>query len=81
LQKLTTTKVIDAEEEDDHPRPVAATIATIAAASLVDRAGDEEPAMSPDREEWMSLKWREMGDLDLEVRGPLLYTVAKFGAR
>jgi hypothetical protein len=32
LQKLTTTKVIDVEEEEDHPRPVAAATATVAAA-------------------------------------------------
>jgi hypothetical protein len=43
LQKLTTTEVINAEEEDDHPRPVA--VAVVAAASLADRAGEEESAM------------------------------------
>ena len=75
MLKLTTTGVINAEEEDDKPRPVAA------AASLADRAGEEEPAMSLDREGWMRSKWGEMGDLDLAVRAPPLYTVAKFGAR
>jgi hypothetical protein len=39
LQKLTITEVMDAEEEDDHPRPVAATTAAVVAASLADRAG------------------------------------------
>jgi hypothetical protein len=56
LQKLNTTEVIDADEEDDHPRPVAAATATVAAASLVDRAGEEDPAMLLDRERWMSSK-------------------------
>jgi hypothetical protein len=45
--------VIDAEEEDDNPRPV------VAAANLADRAGEEEPAMSLDRKGWMSSKWEE----------------------
>jgi hypothetical protein len=76
LQKLTTTEVIDAEEEDDHPRLVAA----VAATSLTDRAGEVEPAMSLYRERWMSSKW-ENGDLDLPVREPPLYTVAKIQAR
>jgi hypothetical protein len=57
LQKLTTTEVIDTEEEEDHPQPVAAATAAIAAASLADRAGEEESAMSLDREGWMSSKW------------------------
>jgi hypothetical protein len=39
LQNLTTTEVIDAEEEDDHLWPVTAATATVAAASLADRAG------------------------------------------
>jgi hypothetical protein len=57
LQKLTTSEVICAEEVDDNPWPVAT-------ASLANRAGDEEPAMSLDQEGWMSLKWWEMEDLD-----------------
>jgi hypothetical protein len=58
LQKLTTTKVINAEEEDDNLWPVAAATANVTAASLVDRAGDEESVMSldRDREGWMSSK-------------------------
>jgi hypothetical protein len=70
LQKLTTTVVIDAEEEDDHPRPVVAAIANVAAASLVDRASEEEPTISLDREGWMSSKWEKMRDLNLTVREP-----------
>jgi hypothetical protein len=80
LQKLTTTKVIDAEEEDDHSRPVAAATATVAAASLANRAGEEELDMSLDQEGWMSSKWGEMGDLYLAMREPPVYTVAKFQA-
>jgi hypothetical protein len=72
LQKFTTTEVINAEEEDDHPRPVAA-------ASLVDRAGEEQPAMSLNQKGWMSSKWGKLGDLDLAVRA--LYVVAKFETR
>jgi hypothetical protein len=30
LKKLTTTKVIDVEEENDHPWPVAAAIPAVA---------------------------------------------------
>jgi hypothetical protein len=56
LQNLTTTKVIDAEEEDDYPRPVAAATTIVAAASFVDRAGEEELAMALDQEGWMSSK-------------------------
>jgi hypothetical protein len=59
LQKLTITKVINAEEEDDNPLQV-----TTATASLTGRAGEEEPAMSLDQE---GLK---MGDLDLALREP-----------
>jgi hypothetical protein len=81
LQKLTTTEVIDAYEEDNNPRPVAASTANIAAASLIDRASDKESGMSLDLEGWMSPKWLEIGDLHLAVREPPLYTVAKFEAR
>jgi hypothetical protein len=52
LQKLTTTGVIDADE-DDKPWPVTAATTNIAAASLADRAGEDEPAMSLDRDGWM----------------------------
>jgi hypothetical protein len=55
---VTTTKVIDAEEEDDHPRLVA--VAT-AAVSLTDRAGDEESAISIDRERVDELEMGENG--------------------
>jgi hypothetical protein len=79
LLKLTTTRVIDAEEEDENPRPVAAATANVAAASLAIRASEEESATSLDREGWMSSKWAKVGDLDLAVREPPLYTVAKFG--
>lgn len=54
---MSTTEVIDAEEEDDHPRPVAAATAAVATVSLTDRAGEVQPAMSLDRERWMSSKW------------------------
>jgi hypothetical protein len=40
----------------------------VATTSLADRAGEEEPAISLDREGWMSSKWGGMGDLDLPVR-------------
>jgi histidinol-phosphate/aromatic aminotransferase/cobyric acid decarboxylase-like protein len=58
---VTTTEVINAEDEDDHPRPVAAATAATAAASLADRAGEEEWAMLLDRERWMSSKWGKWG--------------------
>jgi hypothetical protein len=49
--------VIDTEEEDGSSRLVAAATANVTAASLADRAGEEEPTMSLDREGWMSSKW------------------------
>jgi hypothetical protein len=42
--------MIDAKEEDNNPR-------LVAAASLADRAGEEKSAMSLVREGWISSKW------------------------
>jgi hypothetical protein len=57
LLKLTTTGVIDAEEEDDKPRPIASATANVIAANLADCEGEKEMALSVDQERWMSSKW------------------------
>jgi hypothetical protein len=77
LQKLTTTEVIDVEEEDDHPRPVAAATTTVAAARLADRVGEEDLAMSLDRDGWMSSKW--VGDGGFGFRDESV--VPKYGGK
>jgi hypothetical protein len=66
--------VIDAEEEGDKP-----WLVTIA--SLANRVGEDQPAMSLDIEGWMSLKWGLLGMVELAVSEPPVYTVAKFLGR